>query len=113
MINYKRLNLSRTFLFSILFFLQARTFGQKVEFFKGIDFDSSYTIIGIVQAHEKLVDSFSRFWFVIDDPAEMDRLKKNWILNRQISNVKYGDVAFDIYIVKDKRLAVRSCPTPS
>ncbi|HLX54419.1 MAG TPA: hypothetical protein VKR58_10780, partial [Aquella sp.] len=48
--------------------LQISVFGQKSEFFKGIDFDSSFTIIGIGQSLDKNADTLLRFNFVIDNP---------------------------------------------
>ncbi len=96
------------FLFSVFIFVQVHAFAQKDEFFKGIDFDSSYTIVGLAQGYGKSVDTFSRFCFVIDDPVEMDSLKKKWVYTRPVSNIHFEDVSFDIFVVRFSRLAAPS-----
>ena len=98
----------RAFPFTILFFAQVHSFAQKDEFFKGVEFDGSCSIIGFAQSYGKSVETFSRFWFVIEDPVEMDSLKKKWVYTRPVSNIHYEDVSFDIFIVRSKRLGAPS-----
>ena len=98
----------RASLFSVLIFLEGNVFAQKDEFFKGIDFDSSYVIIGLGQGYGKSIDTFSRFCFVIDDPAEMVSLKRKWVYTKPISNFHLEDVSFDIFVVRFGRLAAPS-----
>jgi hypothetical protein len=96
----------RALLFSILAFAQFHVFAQVDEFFKGIDFDSSYTIVGLSQSHGMPVDTFSRFCFVIDDPAVMDSLKKKWVFTEPVYSVDFADANFNIYVVRFGRIAV-------
>lgn len=83
-------------------------YGQKIEPFKDIPFDSSYTIVGFAQSHGKEVDTMERFWFVLDNPDDMNRLKKDWVFKQPASSVTYEKVSFDIEVIKDKRLSTGS-----
>jgi hypothetical protein len=91
-------------LLAIGLLLEIPSKGQKVEFFKDITFDSSYTVIGIGQGYAKSVDSFPRFWFILEDPAEMNKLKKDWVFSRQVG-YQLSYQIFDVFVIKDKRLA--------
>jgi hypothetical protein len=82
---------------------QLIAFGQKSEFFKGIDFDSSFCIIGIGQSLDKNADTLLRFNFVIDNPEDMIKLSKDWVFKKPVSNIGIEPVSFDIFIIKDKR----------
>ena len=84
--------------------LQMSVFGQKSEFFKDIDFDSSFCIIGIGQSLDKNADTLLRFNFVIDNPEDMQRLKREWVFKSPVRNISIETVSFDIFIVKDKRV---------
>ena len=77
--------------------------GQKVALFNDIDLDSSYQVIGLVQGHGKSVDSLERFWFLIDHPAEMQQLQREWVFKDRISHLQIEAVGVDIYVIKEKR----------
>jgi hypothetical protein len=80
------------------------TFKQKSEFLGGTEFDSSYCIIGIGQGfNNKVHDSLPRFWFVIDNPDEMNWLKTQWIFTNPVRNIRIEEPSFNIMIIKDKR----------
>ncbi len=81
------------------------SFGQKLELFKGIDFDSSYTIIGIAQGYDKNIkDSLTGFWFLLDDPKEMEQLKQEWVFKSQASVLRIEEPNIDIYVIQNKRI---------
>jgi hypothetical protein len=79
--------------------------GQKALFFKNIPFDSSYTILGIGQGYGKSVDSMERFWFMLTDLADIQKLNKDWALSKQVRPEIHDEPDIGIYIIRDKRLA--------
>jgi hypothetical protein len=84
--------------------LQLSLSGQKLEFFKGIDFDSSYTIIGIGQGYDsKNLDSLPGFWFLLDNPKDMEKLKQDWVFKSPVPSISIESPNIDIYIIQNKR----------
>jgi hypothetical protein len=83
-------------------FLSTISFAQNSEFFKGVDFDSSYCIVGIVQGHDDRVDSLSQYWFVLDDPADMIKLKKDWVFKNEVPQINIEFVPIEIYTLRNK-----------
>jgi hypothetical protein len=76
---------------------------QKSVFFRNIDFDSSYAVIGIGQHLLNNDDSFPQFWFIIDNPGDLIKLQKDWIFKNEVSSIRIEQNAFDIFIIRDKR----------
>lgn len=91
-----------TLIFLLLF--KISSYGQKSVFFKGIEFDSSYSIIGIGQGYDNSHDSLPGFWFLIDRPEDMVRLKQNWVFKNPVPTIKMEEKTIEIYIIRDKRL---------
>jgi len=84
--------------------LHLSSFGQKLEFFKSIDFDSSYTIIGIGQGYEnKVQDSLPGYWFLLDNPKDMEQLKQDWVFKSIVANISIEQPDIDIFIIQNKR----------
>lgn len=85
---------------------QLSAFAQKFDLFNNIDFDSSYQIIGIGQGYDhKIQDSLPQFWFYLDNPVDMENLKKDWAFKSIVEHVNmYEKEDIQIFIVKDKRL---------
>jgi hypothetical protein len=77
--------------------------GQKAVLFNAIEFDSSYQVIGLVQGHGKAVDSLERFWFLIDDPMEMQRLQREWVFKDPVARLQIEATGVEIFVVKEKR----------
>jgi hypothetical protein len=89
---------------------QSPLFAQQKDLFRGIQFDSSYCIIGLCQGYDgKLQDSLQRFSFYLDDPADMEKLKNEWIFKKIGGDNSYEKPSIDIEVVKDKRLAQPGC----
>ena len=89
----------------LLFFfiiLSAISFAQKSEFFKGVDFDSSYCIVGIVQGNNLQFDSLPQYWFVLDNLADMIRLKREWVFKKEMPRVNIEIPAIEIYTLRNK-----------
>ncbi len=80
-------------------------FAQKFDLFNNIDFDSSYTIIGIGQGYDhKIQDSLQQFWFYLDNPADMENLKKDWAFKSIVQSINgFEESTIDVFIIKDKR----------
>jgi hypothetical protein len=78
-------------------------FSQKSEYFKDVQFDSSYSVIGLCQGYGKPVDSLERFWFIVDDLAGLNQLKKEWVFKEPVARVHAEDRSINIYIIKNKR----------
>src|SRR5579872_7389314 len=95
-----------TILLVLLF--PAFLFGQRVESFGGIDFDSSYTVIGIGQHHKAGDDSLPRFWFILDNPQDLLQLKKEWVFKNRPLHMYFETNDVDIFVIKDKRLVPSS-----
>jgi len=74
------------------------------KFFKDVVFDDSYTIIGLGQGFGKSVDSLERFWFILENRADIKKLKRDWVFTRPIRHVQYEKMNFDVFVVKDKRV---------
>jgi hypothetical protein len=78
--------------------------GQKLELFNNIDFDSSYTILGIGQGFDgKNQDSLTEFWFLLDNPNDMELLKKEWAFKSMVPRINIESPDIDIYIIQNKR----------
>jgi len=97
----------------ILFILAALglpyfVFSQKFDYFNDVQFDSSYSVIGICQGYGKPIDSLERFWFIVDDLGELNQLKKDWVFKKTVSGMHEENRAVDIYVIKNKRLAAKS-----
>jgi hypothetical protein len=90
---------------SLFFFLVSVFFcrGQKVALFDGIDLDSTYQVIGLVQGHGKPVDSLERFWFSIENPIEMQRMQREWVFKNPVNPSLYEVADVEIFVVKEKR----------
>jgi hypothetical protein len=83
---------------------------QSKDLFRGVQFDSSYCIVGLCQGYDgKLKDSLPQFWFYLDDPADMTKLENEWIFKKIPGDHSYERTSIDITIVKDKRLAQPGC----
>ncbi len=90
-------------LFVLLTLLCAEvSFGQKSEFFKDFKFDSTYAVIGIGPHWKKSGDPLQRFWFIVNDSAGLDKLKKEWTFSTQVIGVQEEN-SFSIYITKNKK----------
>jgi hypothetical protein len=89
-------------------FVQLRASGQKAQFFPGVSFDSSYTVVGICQGYGKQVDSLERFWFVLDNPEDMKQLQRDWQFKKRANLPRLDFVSFDVYVIQGKRLASRT-----
>jgi hypothetical protein len=82
----------------------SHSFGQKCEFFAGIQLDSSFTILGIGQGKSEARDSLERFWFVLDNLQDMQQIQRDWVFKRPVSSIHLDDHPFDVFVIKDKQL---------
>lgn len=82
--------------------------GQKAEFFDNLTFDSTYSILGVARGYGKYPDSLERFWFLLTDPAAMQTLQKDWVFSKPARPTTFNQLSFDVYVIKDKRLAART-----
>jgi hypothetical protein len=93
---------------NILLFLTltacSHSYGQKCEFFAGIQLDSSYTILGIGQGHGESRDSLERFWFVLDNLQDMQQIQRDWVFKRPLPYPHLDNYPFDVFVIKDKQL---------
>lgn len=89
-------------LVSILIILARLTSNaQADEFLGGIDFDSSYTVVGIGKNFQGS-DSLPRFWFVLDNPDDMNALRKDWKLKP--APIKFLELhPLDIFVIRNKQ----------
>ncbi len=83
---------------------QTSLLAQQSEPFKGIDFDSSFCILGVAENHGGLEESMQKFTFIIDNPDDMIKLKKEWIFKNQVSKISIEPKPINIFIIRDKRL---------
>jgi hypothetical protein len=90
-------------LFLFTFFLQFSAFAQKSQYFKDIAFDSSYSVVGLCQGHGLPGDSLERFWFEVDDLAELNKLKTEWVFKNPVERLHVEDYSVNIFIIKNKR----------
>ena len=89
-------------IFILLISAKLSSFGQKAEFLKEFNFDSSYTIIGIGQSYQGHEDSLPRFWFFLDNPDDMTALKKDWMLKKEpIRSVEWNSIS--VFIIRNKQ----------
>jgi hypothetical protein len=72
------------------------------EIFKGVDFDSSYCIVGLVQGQDGKSDSLPQYWFVLDDPADMIHLQKDWVFKSKPERVNIEFTSIEIYTLRNK-----------
>jgi hypothetical protein len=86
------------------FFLQFTGFSQKSEYFKDVTFDSSYSVLGICQGYGKPGDSLERFWFIVDNIADLNKLKSDWVFKNPVPQFHGEERSVNIYIVKNKQL---------
>ncbi len=92
----------RVILLLIFSFTATFSFAQKSEYFKGVDFDSSYCVVGIVQGYNGKIDSLPRYWFVLDDPADMIQLKKDWVFKNPAPHLSVEFSCIEIYTLRNK-----------
>jgi hypothetical protein len=78
--------------------------GQTAEIFQGIDFDSSYTVIGLGQGHPDNSDSLPQFWFVLDNPNDMEKIKQDWNMKKAVRTIGLEDKFIEIMVVRNKQL---------
>jgi hypothetical protein len=77
-------------------------FGQKTVFLKEFDFDSSYAVIGLGESFQGRGDSLSRFWFILENPDDMNALKKDWILKKEpIRTIEFNSIS--VFITRNKQ----------
>jgi hypothetical protein len=96
---------SLKFLFVIVGWLfQMTSFAQKSNFLSGIDFDSSYSIIGLGQGHPNVNDSLQGFWFILDNPDDMNKLKREWVFKKVVNPIQLEDRFIEVYVVRNKQL---------
>ena len=75
---------------------------QKPEILKDIEFDSSYCVIGIGQGFQGKYDSLPRFWFILNNPRDMETLRKDWVLKKgSISGFEKNSI--DVFVTKDNQ----------
>jgi hypothetical protein len=60
-------------------------------------------VIGICQGHGKPGDSLERFTFIVDNLADLEKLKKDWVFNAPVAQAHSEERSLDIYIIKDNR----------
>ena len=78
------------------------SFAQSSELFKGIDFDSSFCVVGIVQGNSQKQDSLPQYWFVLDNPADMIELKKEWVFKKEVPRISIEFSPIEIYTLRNK-----------
>jgi hypothetical protein len=76
---------------------------QKYPLFKGIDFDSSYQIIGLGRGYGRPIDSLGRFWFILDNPADMQQLQRDWVFQGSVASLQIEEPAIDIYVIRNRQ----------
>lgn len=94
-------------IFFILFAVTA--LGQKSIMFKNYSFDSTYRIIGVGpwaynNNFDKQKETYERFCFMIDQPKDLQLLKKNWVFRESAEIPAIQMPCFTIYVLKDKKL---------
>jgi hypothetical protein len=89
---------------------QRPLFAQQKDLFRGVQFDSSYCIVGLCQGYDgKLQDSLPRFWFYLDDPTDMEKLRAEWIFKKMAGDNAYERTTVEVMLIKDKRLSQPAC----
>ena len=83
--------------------------GQKSIMFKNDSFDSTYRIIGVGpwaynNNFDKQNETYERFSFMIDQPKDLQLLKKNWVFRESAEIPAIQMPCFTIYVLKDKKL---------
>jgi hypothetical protein len=92
----------KIFLSLVLSFGCTLSFAQNAQFFKGVDFDSSYCVVGIVQGNNQKQDSLPQYWFVLDNPADMIQLKKKWVFTNEAPRISIEFSPIEIYTLRNK-----------
>lgn len=69
----------RNTVFIIAILLTSCVYAQTIELFKGIEFDSTYKIVGIAPDFPGATDKYERFWFVIDKVKDLQKAKDEWV----------------------------------
>lgn len=86
----------------LLISAQLSSYGQKPVFLKDFDFDSSYTVLCLGQSFQGREDSLPRFWFMLDNPDDMNALKKDWSLRKKpIRYIEWASVS--VFIIRNKQ----------
>jgi hypothetical protein len=83
---------------------------QQKDLLRGVQLDNSYCIVGLCQGYDgKLRDSLPRFWFYLDDSADMEKLRTEWVFNKMAGDNNYERTTVEVMLIKDKRLAQPAC----
>jgi hypothetical protein len=90
-------------LYLVPFFLSLAASSQKSAYFKDIQFDDSYSVIGLCQGHGKPGDSLERFSFIVDNLADLEKLKSEWVFSNPEAKIHAEERSVEIYIIKDKQ----------
>jgi hypothetical protein len=86
----------------ILSIVYTISFAQSSELFKGVDFDSSFCVVGIVHGNSQKQDSLPQYWFVLDNPADMIQLKKEWVFKKEVPRISIEFTSIEIYTLRNK-----------
>jgi len=98
---------------TILFFISPLlSCSQDIQYYKDYKFDNSYTVIGIGPHWSKDKTIYRQFQFIVDNPTDLNKLKKEWVFNKEVENVDEQD-NFNLYVIKNKKMVFWGSINPS
>ena len=86
---------------SLFLFASVISSGQKVPVFRGINFDSSYSLVALASSFSNPGEDVQEFSFVVNELADLNEIQQNWVAKSVRSSISVEAYSINLFLVKN------------